>query len=155
MARLPTNCRADDASAHRVWLAGVVCVGALAMVTAGALASVSANSPPKFPRNFKYVVKTSYEYDPAGRLFGGVTTITIKTPPKDADRDRLSYKWTAASVFQEGYRRVNRIRGRGLRAHWTRDLDLGELAAGVVTVTVRDGRGGKAIRSFKFARGAG
>lgn len=150
---LPARRDAHLSARHAALVAAASLV--LAIAGSAALAAPAANSPPTFPRAVKFVVKTSYEYDPAGRLFGGVTRITIKTPPKDADGDRLTFKWTAVSTFRDGTRRANKIRGRGLTAVWTRDMDYGELAAGIVTLTVRDGRGGKAIRTFKFERGAG
>jgi len=107
--------------------------------------SVRANRPPIFPSPMRNTVTTNFEYDPAGRLSGGTTTITIESPATDPDGDPLTYSWTAS---------VGSISATGLTAKWTRIVDTGRLSAGEVQVTVKDGRGGTDTFTFEFQRGA-
>ena len=129
---------------------------AIATVAALAAAGIAmgANHPPKWPRTFKVDTSTDYQYRD-GLLYGGVTTIKIKSPAKDPDGHRLRYRWKAKNILSDGDTVRARVRGHGKSVDWTRWIDHGELAAGVVTVTVTDGHGGRLKRKLRFERDPG
>jgi hypothetical protein len=105
-----------------------------------------ANQAPAFPAPMSFTRETTYRYDEQGRLMGGFTAINVTTPPTDANGDPLMYTWTASR---------GDIRFIGLSVVWTRTMDFGQFAAGALTLTVSDGRGGSDSFTFNFQRGAG
>ena len=112
----------------------------------GITRATPANHKPVLAAGHRTNVNTDFDYDDAGRLTGGVTTVTLASPATDADGDPLTYTWTASS---------GRVTAVGRSAGWERLADAGQLAAGTLTLTVSDGRGGQASATFDFARGAG
>jgi hypothetical protein len=105
-----------------------------------------ANQSPVFPASMSFTRTTTYRYDEQGRLLGGFTAIDVTTPPTDANGDPLTYTWTASR---------GPIEFIGLSAVWTRTMDFGQFAAGDLTLTVSDRRGGSDSFTFNFQRGAG
>ena len=108
--------------------------------------AVPGNHRPSFAAGLLKTVNTDYDFNDDGSLDGGITTVTLIAPATDADGDPLSYSWTSSN---------GSVTAVGRRVAWERPVDAGLLAAGSLTVTVTDGRGGSASATFEFARGAG
>lgn len=108
------------------------------------------NRNPIFPTPVKLEINTSFEYDPAGRLMGGVTTIELKSPATDADGDPVTYEWSGQDVIhtEANSTSQSRIKSEGLKATWRRLILMGELASAFLTLTAYDGKGGKAVHKF-------
>jgi hypothetical protein len=101
-----------------------------------------ANHKPVLPADRRTEVTTSLEFDETGRLSGGTSTITLRDRARDPDGDPLTYSWRSSS---------GTVISAGRRVLWMRDADAGLLAEGTLTLTVSDGRGGKAPAEFTFA----
>lgn len=108
------------------------------------------NRAPVFPTPVELEINTNFEYDPAGRLMGGVTTIELKSPATDADGDPITYEWSGQDVIhtEGGSTARSRIKSDGLKATWRPLILMGELASAFLTLTAYDGKGGKAIHKF-------
>ena len=107
------------------------------------------NRAPIFPDPFTVDMKTEFEYDNAGRVIDGVTTITILTPAIDPDGDTLTYIWEGEEFnHRELTTFESKLEYDDLSAAWDRTIVLGEPASGTITVTVNDGRGGTVSHKF-------
>ncbi len=134
-----------------------VVVGALFAAT---VAPSKENQPPVFPEKTEVVTSTQNEYDAAGRLRGGTTTIEVKTPAVDPDGDAIIYEWSGTDVdhtqFASGdptkIEFKSNLKGEGLKAVWTRVIIMGELASGILYLKARDGKGGEAVHRIAIGR---
>jgi len=114
--------------------------------------SNGVNQSPVFPSAMSVNTETEYKYDSAGRLMGGITTITILTPAIDPDGDEITYTWKGTEV--DHYNQTtfpSDIDYDGLVATWQQSIIMGELASAIITVTASDGKGGET--TYKLCMG--
>jgi hypothetical protein len=128
---------------HQRLTASIV-VGVASAFAATAVASTTANRPPKW-----LSVGVTVTWDNHYEVIDGEPAITaekakikLSRGAIDPDRDRLTYKWTASN---------GKITGNGLTAVWIRVVpEPNMIKPGVVTVSAIDGRGGKAAKKLNF-----
>jgi hypothetical protein len=110
--------------------------GAMDLTVGGTAAPVAgANHPPAIHE------QASWRQTRTSNLVGDITGMTseILITAIDPDGDALTYDWSVSNGTVEASRPI---------AKWLRIVRAGRVEGGRITVTVEDGRGGRATRSF-------